>query len=124
MGLPSIEPQHPLEASRKLLSKNVAVPYCSPLPTEDTNWKVAFEAPDDITLVGSWPNKISVKPKDGQTYGVDVAVQMPDVRVLLVVADSQLTYRRACFKRKTTRMEGFSRRKRSTLLPWRTQYET
>ncbi|KAJ2925593.1 hypothetical protein H1R20_g11503, partial [Candolleomyces eurysporus] len=78
MGLPSVEPQHPLDASRKLLSKGVSVPYCLPLPIEDTNWKVAFEAPDDITLVGSWPNKISVKPKDGQKYGVDVAVQMPD----------------------------------------------
>ena len=102
MGLRSVEPQHPLDASRKLLSEGVAVPYCSPLPTEDTNWKVAFEAPDDITLVGSWPNKISVKPKDGQEHGVDVAVQISDVRVPLTVANSQLTLRRARFRRRTT----------------------
>jgi len=81
MNLPAAEPQHPLEAARKLLKKGVAVPYCTPLPTEDTNWKVAFEKPDDITLVGSWPNKTSVKAKDGHKYGVDVAVQMPDVRL-------------------------------------------
>jgi U3 small nucleolar RNA-associated protein 22 len=79
MQLPSIETQHPLEAARKLQKKGVAVAYCAPLPTEDTNWKVAFEKPDDITLVGSWPNKVSVKAKDGLKYGVDVAVQMPDV---------------------------------------------
>lgn len=81
MALPSVEPQHPLEAARKLLKKGIAVPYCLPLPTEDTNWKVSFQKPDDITLVGSWPNKVSVKAKDGLKYGVDVAVQMPDVRI-------------------------------------------
>ena len=71
MGLPSVEPQHTLDASRKLLSKGVTVPFCSPLPTEDTNWKATFEAPEDITR---WePNKISVKPKLGQNYGVDIA---------------------------------------------------
>lgn len=78
MQLPAVEPQHPLEAARKLLKKGVAVPYCLPLPIEDTNWKVSFEKPEDITLVGSWPNKVSVKAKDGLKYGVDVAVQMPD----------------------------------------------
>ncbi|TFK21369.1 pre-rRNA processing protein Utp22 [Coprinopsis marcescibilis] len=74
----SVTPQHPLEAARKLLKKGIAVPYCPPLPTEETNWKVAFEAPSDITLVGSWPNKVSVKPKDELYYGVDVAVEMPE----------------------------------------------
>ena len=80
MKIPATQPQHPLEASRRLLKKNVSIPYSLPLPTEDTNWKVSFEAPSDITLVGSWPNKISVKTKDGHPYGVDVAVEMPDVR--------------------------------------------
>ncbi|RDB30862.1 Nucleolar protein 6 [Hypsizygus marmoreus] len=78
MGLPSVSPQHPLEGSRRLLKKNVSVPYSLPFPTEDTNWKVAFERPSDIAVVGSWPNKISVKAKDGIRFGVDVALEMPD----------------------------------------------
>lgn len=78
--IPSVSPAHPLEAARKLLKKGVAVPYALPLPTEDTNWKVAFEPPSDITLVGSWANKVSVKPKDGQRFGVDLALEMPNVR--------------------------------------------
>ncbi|KAJ7116340.1 Nrap protein [Mycena epipterygia] len=77
MGLAPVTPQHPLEASRKLIKKGVSVPYCLPQPSEDTNWKVAFEKPSDITMVGSWPNKISVKGKDGSKFGVDLAVEMP-----------------------------------------------
>ncbi|KAF8996020.1 Nrap protein [Cyathus striatus] len=77
-GLPSIEPQHPLEAARKLKKKGIAIPYSLPHPTEDTNWKVAFEKPSEIILVGSWANKISVKPKDGLKFGVDMAVEMPN----------------------------------------------
>ncbi|TFK71882.1 Nrap protein [Pluteus cervinus] len=78
MSLPSIPPQHPLEASRKLLKHGIAIPYPLPLPTEDTNWKVAFEKPNDIVLVGSWANKMNVKSKDGVSFGVDLAVEMPD----------------------------------------------
>ncbi|PPQ96699.1 hypothetical protein CVT26_010251 [Gymnopilus dilepis] len=76
--VPSVAPQHPLEAARKLQKKGVAVPYALPLPTEETNWKVAFEPPSEINLVGSWANKVSVKPKDGLKFGVDLAVEMPD----------------------------------------------
>ncbi|KAJ6612257.1 Nrap protein [Mycena sp. CBHHK59/15] len=77
MGLPPVVAQHPLEAARKLIKKGVSVPYCLPQPMEETNWKVAFETPSDITLVGSWANKISVKGKDGSKFGVDLAVEMP-----------------------------------------------
>ncbi|EAU86967.1 pre-rRNA processing protein Utp22 [Coprinopsis cinerea okayama7 len=77
LKIPSVSAQHPLEASKGLLKKGIAVPYCLPLPTEETNWKVAFEKPSEITLVGSWANKVSVKPKDDLHYGVDVAVEMP-----------------------------------------------
>ncbi|KAF9462511.1 Nrap protein [Collybia nuda] len=77
-GLPSVPPQHPLEGARRLLKKNVSVPYSVPLPSEDTNWKVGFEKPSDIAVIGSWGNKISVKAKDGIRFGVDIAVEMPD----------------------------------------------
>ena len=86
MEIPSVSPQHPLEAARKLLKKGVAVPYSLPLPTEDTNWKVAFDSPSDITLAGSWANKVSVKLKDGFKFGVDLAVEMPNVSIALPVA--------------------------------------
>ena len=79
MSIPPVSPDHPLQASRKLLKNGIAVPYCLPLPTEDTNWRVAFETPCDISLVGSWANKISVKEKDATKFGVDLAVEMPQV---------------------------------------------
>lgn len=79
MSLPAVAPQHPLAGARTLLETGIAVPYSMPLPTENTNWKVSFEKPTDITLVGSWANKVSVKGKDGGKFGVDLAVEMPEV---------------------------------------------
>lgn len=86
MNLPSVTPQHPLDGARDLLEKGVAVPYVLPHPSEDTNWKVAFEKPSDIILVGSWANKVSVKAKDGAKFGVDLAVEMPEVRQFIVLS--------------------------------------
>ncbi|KAF5391146.1 hypothetical protein D9757_003000 [Collybiopsis confluens] len=76
-SLPEVAPKHPLQAARTLLKKGVSVPYSDPLPTEETNWKVAFTKPSDITLVGSWANKACVKGRDGFKYGIDLAVEMP-----------------------------------------------
>ncbi|KAF7312182.1 Mannose-6-phosphate isomerase [Mycena indigotica] len=76
-SLPAVAPQHPLDAAKTLLKKGIAVPYAMPEPTRDTNWKVGFEKPADIVVVGSWPNKICVKGKDGTKFGVDLAVEMP-----------------------------------------------
>ncbi|PBK93042.1 Nrap protein [Armillaria gallica] len=78
LNIPSSSPIHPLEATRPLLKKGISVPYSIPLPNEDSNWKVAFAPPSSITLVGSWGNKTSVKGMDGNKFGVDVAVEMPD----------------------------------------------
>nr|VWO97778.1 Ubiquitin-conjugating enzyme E2 2 [Ganoderma boninense] len=75
--LPSSPPQHPLHAARALSLKGIAVPYIRPFPTEDTNWKVAFEAPSEIVLCGSWATKTAVKAKDSTKYQVDVALAMP-----------------------------------------------
>jgi hypothetical protein len=79
-----------LEAARKLQKKGVAVPYSLPLPTEETNWKVAFEPPGEINLVGSWSNQVSVKPKDGLKVGVDLAIEMPNVSGISFVVLSSL----------------------------------
>ncbi|KAI1798486.1 Nrap protein [Ganoderma leucocontextum] len=75
--LPPLPPQHPLHAARSLSVKAIAVPYIRPLPTEETNWKVAFEPPSEIVLGGSWATKTAVKGKDSTKYQVDVAVAMP-----------------------------------------------
>ena len=82
-SLPSIEPQHPLDASRKCRETGVEIPFPLPLPVEETKWKVAFEPPSDITIVGSWANKIAVKAKDEKRYGVDVTVEMPSVCICI-----------------------------------------
>lgn len=49
---------------------------------------MGFEKPSDITVVGSWANKVSVKAKDGASFGVDVAVEMPDVRMATTLYES------------------------------------
>lgn len=85
-----------------MLKKSIAVPYCKPLPTEETNWKVAFEQPTDIKLVGSWANKLSVKAKDGEKFCVDVGVEMPNVSLLPSVVAILLNLFRLFFKKKIT----------------------
>jgi len=89
--IPPTGPEHPLEAARKLQKKAIAVPYSLPLPTEETNWKVSFQPPSDITLVGSWANKVSVKAKDGQKFGVDLALEMPNVSMSAPFAEVHST---------------------------------
>ena len=98
-SLPSIEPLHPLAASRALSeglflseerpSRNrnatpiqtTSVPYPLPVPTEDANWKVAFDRPANIAVVGSWINNVAVKHTDDEPWVIDVAVEMPSVRL-------------------------------------------
>ncbi|TDL20253.1 Nrap protein [Rickenella mellea] len=90
ISIPSTKPLPPLEAARNLSSKDksrskksfigdspIAVPYPHPNPTEDVKWTVEFESPKEITVVGSWANKIGVKAREGMGWGVDLAVEMP-----------------------------------------------
>ena len=110
-SLPSIEPLHPLAASRALSKgtflsssekrslrngnatplRTTSIPYPLPVPTEDTNWKVAFDKPANIAVVGSWINNVAVKHTDDEPWVIDVAVEMPSVRLsserFLPVAD-------------------------------------
>ncbi|KAH7909413.1 Nrap protein [Hygrophoropsis aurantiaca] len=78
MSLPSVDPQNPIIASQTLLKQGIVVAYALPLPTRESKWKVGFEKPSDITVVGSWANQISVKRKYGIQFRVDLAVEMPD----------------------------------------------
>ena len=77
-NIPTKDPQHPLEAAGTL-EPDVVVPYPLPLPQPEVKWKVAFASPADITLVGSWPLNRAVKAVDGLPFGVDLAVEMPNV---------------------------------------------
>ncbi|KZT25574.1 Nrap protein [Neolentinus lepideus HHB14362 ss-1] len=76
-SLSSREIKHPLDAASELQEKGIAVPYPDPPPTKETNWKVGFEKPADVNVVGSWANKCSVKGQDGMKFGVDLTVEMP-----------------------------------------------
>lgn len=55
------------------------VPYPTPQPSEETAWKVAFEKPSDVLLVGSWATKTGVKSPSRASWTVDVAVEMSAV---------------------------------------------
>ena len=126
-SLSSVEPQHPLTAARALSDsslplfssgrekrsrrdgtatslKTIAVPYPQPAPTEDANWKVAFDKPVNISIVGAWINNVAVKRTDEEPWVIDVAVEMSSARLSLewplYVADHPC--HRACSKRKIT----------------------
>lgn len=59
------------------------MPFPLQPPAEDTKWTFAFEKPSDIAIVGSWATKTGVKSKDenGPRWTVDVALEMPSVRL-------------------------------------------
>ena len=84
-------------------SQIISVPYPLPTPTEDANWKVAFEKPANITIVGSWINNVAVKRKDDEPWVVDVAVEMPPARLFLrgCLSVANFSCDRACFKKRT-----------------------
>jgi U3 small nucleolar RNA-associated protein 22 len=74
---------NPLAAAKVLAKQGVAVPFAFPLPSRDAKWKVAFEPPSEMSVVGSWGNGIAVKKQSGSLFGVDLSVEMPEVRCLL-----------------------------------------
>ncbi|KAI6044517.1 Nrap protein [Pisolithus marmoratus] len=78
ISMRAVEPQNPVFAARALAKQGIAVPFALPHPTEDAKWKVRFEPPSDVNVVGSWANQICVKRKDGAPFTVDVTVEMPD----------------------------------------------
>ncbi|VDC03786.1 unnamed protein product [Peniophora sp. CBMAI 1063] len=74
---PSLEPDAPLAAAKKLSKKkHVATPWTFPPPPSDANWKVSFDAPSEVTLVGSYALQTSVKPPDGLPWTLDLALTM------------------------------------------------
>jgi U3 small nucleolar RNA-associated protein 22 len=102
LNTPKVTARHPLDASRRLLKRGIAVPYPHPLPSEDTKWTVAYSPPSDINLVGSWATQTAVKGKDGTKFGVDLAVEMPAVSLHYFLHFRSLTYRRTSSKKRIT----------------------
>lgn len=75
-----ISPQGIAECSKAIRSAypaatKVIVPFAEPQPQADVNYKLAFEPPSGLQLVGSWPVKTSSLRPHG--LDVDVAVVMP-----------------------------------------------
>lgn len=65
-----------LNAIRKLYpTSKVTIPYCEPVPKGDEKYKLAFERPSGLQLVGSWPLQIAAERPQG--LDVDLAVVMP-----------------------------------------------
>ena len=61
--------------------QTTSIPYPLPVPTEDANWKVAFDRPANIAVVGSWINNVAVKRTEDEPWVIDVAVEMPSARL-------------------------------------------
>ncbi|OZJ05685.1 hypothetical protein BZG36_01432 [Bifiguratus adelaidae] len=73
--LPS-QPARPLADARKAMAKQkVAIPFPEPQPAEDLRDQFAFEKPDAVHIVGSYPLKSIAKAT--KPFTVDMAVQMP-----------------------------------------------
>ena len=93
-----------LQDGRVTSLQNITVPYPLPSPTEDANWKVAFEKPLNISIVGSWINDVAVKRTDDEPWVIDVAVEMPPARLFLTRRLSVTDYLcyRTYYRRRTT----------------------
>ncbi|KAG8814643.1 hypothetical protein FRC17_001031, partial [Serendipita sp. 399] len=69
--------QHPLEVAGMLESHNIKAPFPTPPPTKDAKWTFKYEPPSSMNIVGSWANNMSVKYKDDEPFGIDLAVTIP-----------------------------------------------
>ena len=78
-NLPSLTPAQPAQAAAKLKEEGISVPFPSPAPTEEANWKFEFVKPAGIAVVGSWALNMCVKRKDGERFTLDLVVEMPSV---------------------------------------------
>lgn len=92
--LPSLEPASVTDAIKRMQKRGVAVPFPTPQPAQDVQWKLAFSAPTRITAVGSWPLSAGSKPSVGSTWTADLAIEMPAVRLScrdsVTLADSSI----------------------------------
>ncbi|KAF8320436.1 Nrap protein [Clavulina sp. PMI_390] len=76
-SIPSISPEAPLQAFKKLQKAGTQVLTAKPEPTKATNWKVAFEPPSAIQVVGGWPHQLTILGRRETKFSVDLALEMP-----------------------------------------------
>ncbi|CAD6503123.1 BgTH12-02792 [Blumeria graminis f. sp. triticale] len=76
----NIEARQPLSVNEANLSlekeHKIRIPYSDPKPDQNAAYKLAYEKPLRINIVGSYPTKIMVKSKS--TPSIDLIVVMPD----------------------------------------------
>ncbi|CAO1629437.1 unnamed protein product [Parajaminaea phylloscopi] len=53
----------------------VSIPYCEPVPSGTANYKLAFQKPSNIQMIGSWALKAAAERPGG--LDVDIALMMP-----------------------------------------------
>ncbi|KAJ9477861.1 U3 small nucleolar RNA-associated protein 22 [Pseudozyma hubeiensis] len=78
-ALSPIEPLPVGEAMKSFQKRTsgskVRIPFPDPAPKTDANYKLGFEKPSEMHLVGSWPLKSTAKRPEG--VDVDIAAVMP-----------------------------------------------
>lgn len=79
--LPSWPAAAPMEAAKKLSKKSgISVPWPTYLEPalKEVNWKVSFESPASVNVVGLWPCNMALKTKNS-ALEIELAVEMPTV---------------------------------------------
>jgi U3 small nucleolar RNA-associated protein 22 len=66
-----------LQAERDMIKKSkVAIPFPEPRPAHDAKYKLAYEKPQNINVVGSFPLKLSLRDRQAPV-SIDMLVTMP-----------------------------------------------
>ncbi|KAI5247142.1 Nrap protein [Aureobasidium subglaciale] len=76
-SMPTREPLPLLDAERDMIKKSkVAIPFPEPRPAHDVKYKLAYEKPQNINVVGSFPLKLSLRDRHAP-LSIDMLVTMP-----------------------------------------------
>jgi U3 small nucleolar RNA-associated protein 22 len=66
-----------LQAERDMIKKSkVAIPFPEPRPAHDAQYKLAYEKPQNVNVVGSFPLKLSLRDRQ-VPLSIDMLVTMP-----------------------------------------------
>ncbi|GAB7337640.1 hypothetical protein MBLNU457_g2935t1 [Dothideomycetes sp. NU457] len=74
-GLPATKPATIADAERDLIKKRVAVPFPDPKPPRDAQYKLEYQKPANINVVGSHALKLATRTNP--TCVIDMVVTMP-----------------------------------------------
>ena len=74
-GLPATKPASIADAERDLIKKKVAIPFPDPKPPHDAQYKLEYQKPININVVGSHSLKLATRTNT--TCVIDMVVTMP-----------------------------------------------